>query len=320
MLSAEVSYRFCPHCGGTLESRLLKAGEPERLVCERCEYVFYLDPKVFAKAQPAADAMRTLGVARRVVARDEVVAIEPALAPIGAQIVGGDYTADDETGDVHRFTKTFAEHAEAAGVNFSYNTQATRLIVENGRVAGVEVIRPDGSYDRMLADAVVVALGSYTPEFLRPAGVPALIYPAKGYSATYRIIDPDSAPTVSLTDDSHKIVFTRIGDRLRVAGTAELSGYSRALNAVRCEALTRRTQALFPKACDYTAPDYWSGLRPSTPSNVPLVGRAARYPNLFLNAGHGTLGWTMGVGSGSVVADLVVGAKPPIQFPFLGQR
>lgn len=279
---------------------------------------FYLDPKVFAKAQPAADAMRTLGVARRVITRDEAVAIEPALTPIAAQIVGGDYTADDESGDVHRFTKTFAERAAAAGVEFQYDTEATRLIVEGGRISGVELIRPDGGYDRVQADAVVVALGSFTPDFLRPAGVSALIYPAKGYSATYPIIDAASAPEVSLTDDSHKIVFTRLGDRLRVAGTAELSGYSRALNPVRCEALTRRTQALFPTACDYSAPEYWSGLRPSTPSNVPLLGRT-RYPNLFLNAGHGTLGWTMGVGSGAVVADLVVGATPPINFPFLGR-
>ncbi len=280
---------------------------------------FYLDPKVFAKAQPAADAMRTLGVDRRVVTRDEVVALEPALASIGAQIVGGDFTADDESGDVHRFTKALAAHAASAGVEFAYGTQATRLPLEHGRIAGVEVIRPDGRYDRIDADAVVVALGSFTPDLVRPLGVRPLIYPAKGYSATYRIVDAAHAPQVSLTDDSHKIVFTRLGDRLRVAGTAELSGYSRALNTVRCEALTRRTRALFPTACDYEAPEYWSGLRPSTPSNVPLLGRA-RYPNLYLNAGHGTLGWTMGVGSGAAVADLIVGAPTKVNFPFIGQR
>lgn len=278
---------------------------------------FYLDPRVFAKAQPAAEAMRSLGVDRRVVARDEVIAIEPALAGIGAQIVGGDYTSDDESGDVHKFAAGLAARAAQAGVRFRYDTQATRLLSEQGRIGGVEIIAADGAYGVERADAVVVALGSFTPELLRPLGIRALIYPAKGYSATYRILDSARAPVVSLTDDSHKLVFTRLGDRLRVAGTAELSGHARALNPLRCEALTRRTRTLFPEVCDYDAPAYWAGLRPSTPSNVPLVGRT-RFANLYLNAGHGTLGWTMGVGSGAVMADLVVGRRPDVDFPFLG--
>src|SRR6185436_3383257 len=143
----------------------------------------------------------------------------------------------------------------------------------------------------------VVALGSYSPLLLKPIGVPALIYPAKGYSATLPITNEALAPNMSVTDDSAKIVFTRLGSRLRIAGTAELNGYDTALNRVRCEALTRRAGELFPGSCQWDNVEYWTGLRPSTPSNVPLIGRT-RYPNLYLNTGHGTLGWTMGSGSG----------------------
>ncbi|HEU4622111.1 MAG TPA: D-amino acid dehydrogenase [Burkholderiaceae bacterium] len=278
---------------------------------------FYLDEKVFDAARPAAESMREFGVNRRVIDADEVVRIEPALAKWRSRIVGGDFTAEDETGDIYLFTRALAERAVAQGVRFEYDTQVTRLIVEGGRVAGVELIGPDGRYRVERADVVVVALGSHTPALLRGVGVRTLIYPAKGYSATYPIIDSSAAPTVSLTDDSHKIVFARLGNRLRVAGTAELNGYSRELNPVRCEALTRRTQELFPDACDYTQPEYWSALRPSTPSNVPIIGRL-RYPNLYVNAGHGTLGWTMGLGSGRALADVLCEREPEVAFPFVG--
>jgi D-amino-acid dehydrogenase len=167
------------------------------------------------------------------------------------------------------------------------------------------------------ADAYVVCLSSYTPRLLAPIGVSALIYPAKGYSATLGIVDPAAAPTVSITDDAKKMVFTRLGDRLRVAGTAELSGYSLELNPVRCEALTRRANEWFGDAVDTEHPEYWTGLRPATPSNVPIIGRT-RYPNLYLNTGHGTLGWTMSCGSGKAIADLVSGRKPEVDFAFIG--
>ena len=145
----------------------------------------------------------------------------------------------------------------------------------------------------------MVALGSWSPRLTHPLGIDLPVYPAKGYSATYAIADDAAAPHLSLTDETAKIVVARLGTRLRVAGTAELSGYSTELNAVRCEALTRRAREMFPAAADYERPDYWTGLRPSTPSNVPLVG-ATRVANLFLNTGHGTLGWTMACGSGKI--------------------
>jgi D-amino-acid dehydrogenase len=261
--------------------------------------------------------MRDFGVERRILSADEVVALEPALAPQRGRIVGGDFTPADESGDVHLFTVALAERCVAAGVDFRYSTRVTRLISVGGRVEGVEILQPDGSYGTVQADAYVVAMGSYSPLLVRPLGVACNVYPAKGYSATFPILDPLAAPTVSLTDSSHKVVFSRLGNRLRMAGTAELAGYSRALNPQRCEAMTNLARDLFPGALDFERVTYWSGLRPSTPSNVPLIGRT-RIPNLYLNTGHGTLGWTMGVGSGRALADLLSGRRPEPEFPFIG--
>jgi D-amino-acid dehydrogenase len=172
-----------------------------------------------------------------------------------------------------------------------------------------------GREELLAADACVIALGSYSPLFARDLGLTLPIYPAKGYSATVPVTDAARAPRVSLTDDEAKIVMSRLGERLRIAGTAELSGYSTALNAVRCEALIRRAREMFPGVADYERASFWAGLRPSTPSNVPLVGRT-RYPNLFLNTGHGTLGWTLACGSGRALADIISGKRPEVDFRF----
>jgi D-amino-acid dehydrogenase len=278
---------------------------------------FYRDAHEFELSQKAAGVMRDFGVERRILTADEVVAVEPALGPQRGAIVGGDFTPDDESGDVHLFSVALAERCAAAGVEFRYSTRVTRLLTGRGQIEGVEIIQPDGSYGVVAADAFVVAMGSFSPLLVRPLGVPCNVYPAKGYSATFPIVRPEAAPTVSLTDSSHKVVFSRLGNRLRMAGTAELSGYSRALNPQRCEAMTRLARELFPDALDFEGVTYWSGLRPSTPSNVPLIGRT-RIPNLYLNTGHGTLGWTMGVGSGRALADLLSGRRPEPEFPFLG--
>ncbi|RYF54162.1 MAG: D-amino acid dehydrogenase [Comamonadaceae bacterium] len=278
---------------------------------------FYRDPREFELSQRASGVMRDLGVERRVVSADEVIAIEPALASQRANIVGGDYTPDDESGDVHAFTTGLAARAQAAGVQFMFDTRVTRLVTEAGKVTHAEVILADGAFGQVHADAFVVALASHTPALVRPLGVACNIYPAKGYSATFPLLDEQAAPTVSLTDSSHKVVFSRLGNRLRMAGTAELSGYSRALNPVRCQALTLLASELFPGALDTERVSYWAGLRPSTPSNVPLIGRT-RVPNLYLNSGHGTLGWTMGVGSGRALADIISDRRPEPEFPFLG--
>lgn len=278
---------------------------------------FYRDQEEFDGSQKAADVMRDYGLDRRVVTADEVIAIEPALAPHRASIVGGDYTESDESGDIHAFSVQVAEQAKKAGVTFEFSTRITRVICEQGRAAAVEVIRSDGSYDRIDGDAFVVALGSFTPQLMRPLGIHCLIYPTKGYSASYPIIKPEAAPVVSLTDSRNKVVFSRLGDTLRMAGTAELSGYSRTLSPVRCEAMTTLARELFDGILDFDRVQYWSGLRPSTPSNVPLIGRS-RIPNLYLNTGHGTLGWTMGPGSGRAIADVIGQRTPQPEFPFMG--
>lgn len=278
---------------------------------------FYRDPAEFEASQKMAGVMRDYGVDRRIVSTDEVVAIEPALAPMRHCIVGGDYTAEDETGDAYLFTTALAERAAQSGVQFQYNTQVTRLLAVGGQISGVEIIDPDGMYSTIKADAYVAAMGSYTPLLVSPLGVPCLIYPTKGYSATFTILDTDAAPTVSVTDGANKVVYSRLGNQLRMAGTAEMSGYSRSLNTGRCDHMVKLAHELFPSVLDFANARFWSGLRPSTPSNVPLVGRT-KIRNLYLNTGHGTLGWTMGVGSGRALADLISGRKPEPEFPFLG--
>lgn len=272
---------------------------------------FYSDPGSLEAARASAAAMRELGCERRIVTADEAIAIEPALAPMRARIVGADYCADDESGDILAFTRQLARHAQARGVSMRFHHLAARVVTAGGRATQVEVVGPDGWAHTLPADAVVVALGAYSRDLLLPLGIRLPLYPGKGYSATFPIVDAARAPTVSLTDDAFKIAASRLGDRLRVAGTVELNGFSRSLDPLRCGLIAQRARQLFPGACDFDAARYWTGLRPMTPSGVPLVG-PTRVPNLFVNTGHGTLGWTMGVGSGQVMADLVAGRTPAV--------
>ncbi len=303
--------RISAHSRGVLQQlRRELAIEYDHL--ERGIVHFYTDPSHFEASLKASALMRELGCDRRIVTADEVVRIEPALAHMRDRIAGADYCAEDESGDIFKFTHGLAQHAAARGVEFRFNHTVTRLIVEGGRFAALEAVGPDGWHQRFDADAAVVAMASYSRQILLPLGVRLPLYPGKGYSATFEITDAALAPTVSLTDDEYKIAMSRFGNRLRVAGTAELNGFSRELNPARCEMLTRRLEQLFPGACDYTRPRYWTGLRPVTPSNVPLIGRT-RVPNLYVNTGHGTLGWTMGAGSGQLIADVVAGRRPEVE-------
>jgi D-amino-acid dehydrogenase len=271
---------------------------------------FYTDREDFEGAAASAPLLREYGIEREVKTVDEAVKIEPALASARDRIAGVTYMAGDESGDAHLFTQRLAELATSKGCRFLYGKTIEGIDIAGGEVSGVRV---GGAV--MKSDAYVVALGSYSPMITRPIGFDLPVYPAKGYSATVPIRDASKAPMVSLTDEGAKIVMTRLGDRLRIAGTAELSGYSTELNMVRCEALTRRAALMFPDAGDYAKPTFWTGLRPSTPSNVPIIGRS-RYRNLFLNTGHGTLGWTMGAGSGRALADIISGRKPEVEFRF----
>lgn len=271
----------------------------------------YTDEREFAGAIEAAKVMCEFGCERKTISADECVAIEPALKNARPLLVGGDYTAADESGDAQAFTRKLAALCEARGVDFRYSTTIDKLVSAGNRISGALLKNVTGS-ELVSADAYVVALGSYSPRLLRPLGIHLPVYPAKGYSATVPLSPSSVAPYVAMTDDGHKLVFSRLGQRLRIAGTAEFNGYNTELNDVRCAALWQRTQQLFPELRPAGEPEFWTGLRPSTPSNVPYIGRS-RLANLYLNTGHGTLGWTMACGSGTALADIVAGRAPQIR-------
>jgi len=273
-------------------------------------------PRALAAVAATCRLLQAHGIDRRMVSRSELLAIEPALTPAASRIAGGTWCPDDESGDVHAFTCQLAEHAARNGVVFRFNTRVNALEREGDRLASVSVTGPDGGYARLTADAYVLALGSFSAPLARSAGLYLPVYPAKGYSATIPLLDPQLAPMVSITDEAHKIVVSRLGDQLRVAGTAELAGHSFSLDARRCRLLVERARALFAAdSCRWDDVRFWSGLRPATPGNVPLIGRS-RLANLYLNTGHGTLGFTEGPGSGRALADIISGLPAPIDFAF----
>ena len=275
---------------------------------------FYTDEAEFAAAREPARLMTELGCERRIVTAAEAIVIEPALAALNGTLVGATFSPNDESGDAHRFTLALAERCRALGVQFLHGHQVTALRPAtdgSARINHVEAIDDEGCYRKLHAERWVLAAGSFSPLLAAPIGLRLDIYPAKGYSVSLPVADPGRAWQTSLTDDSHKLVFSRLGERLRIAGTAELSGWDRALNRRRCEAILDRSLRLFPGAGDADRAEFWSGLRPATPSNYPYLG-ASRYRNLYLNTGHGTLGWTLACGSASVLADLMTGRKPAL--------
>jgi D-amino-acid dehydrogenase len=278
---------------------------------------FYTSEKEFDGAEGPAAQMRALGCDRRVISADEAVQLEPALRHIRPQLAGATYTAEDESGDANRFARELVRRCETDGVRFLMSHTVTALRATGGQIDHVEATDAEGRFQRLRADAYVLAMGSLSPLYVQPLGISLPIYPAKGYSVTMPVKDASMAHQVSLTDDEYKLVFSRLGDRLRIAGTAELNGYDRDLNRVRCEAIVKRTEQLFPGAGDASQAQFWTGLRPATPSNVPIVGRS-KLPNLFFNTGHGTLGWTHSCGSGKSIARIVSGLKPEVDFAFTG--
>lgn len=304
----------------TLQQLVAQTGiEYDRLACGILH--FCSSQQELDQGAQAAALMRRYGVDRQVLDRRQVLAIEPALAGF-AGLAGGTFTPSDESGDACRFTQALAQCCEALGVQFRFGCEVQGLERDGERVAAVRVRDRAGTAARLTGDAFVAALGAYTPALLRPLGERLHIYPAKGYSATLRLLAPERASVVSLLDDSHKLAISRLGDRIRVAGTAELNGYDTSLYThtarVRCQALLRRYEALFPGVADCSEPNFWTGLRPSTPSNRPYIGRSRVAHNLWLNSGHGTLGWTHGAGSGRALAELMSGRQPELAFDFYG--
>jgi D-amino-acid dehydrogenase len=282
---------------------------------ERGILQLYYDPAEFAGAKQRVELIRAGGLDLQVKSARECVDIEPALAHSKVQPVGGTYARSDESGDAHLFTRNLAEICARQGVQFRYGVAVERLEAHEGKVTGVRVRPEGGASDLVHTDAVLVCLGTWTPFLLEPLRIRVPIYPVKGYSVTIPVTRPDRAPTVCLTDAGHKLAISRLGERLRVAGTAELHGYDASISAVRCDALIERARVLFPDAVDFDRAERWAGLRPATPGNVPVIGRT-RCSNLFVNAGHGTLGWTLCAGSGRAIADIIAGRPPAVDFRF----
>lgn len=250
--------------------------------------------------------LKQYGVPFEVLSREGCIAVEPALAGVKEKFVGGLRLPQDETGDCHMFTQALAKHAQALGVRFMFNTSIDRIVTEGARVSGVAT-----SAGLLQADAYVLALGSWSSRLAAPLGISLPVYPVKGYSITVPIKDASGAPESTVMDESYKVAITRLGDRIRVGGTAEISGYSDKLYDARRATLDHSLTDLFPRGGDLTKATFWSGLRPMTPDGPPVIGRT-QYANLHLNTGHGTLGWTMSCGSGRVLADMLSGKKPDI--------
>ena len=286
---------------------------------------FFSSQEDFDAGAKGAELMRRHGVDRRVLSRNEVLAIEPGLSRYAANIAGGTFTPSDESGDARVFTQALARRCIERGAKFLYEHDILECHKAGGKVTSLRVgDQLNGRRYTISGDAFVAAMGSYTAPLLRPLGIDLNIYPAKGYSATLRLKHPDRASVVSLLDDSRKIAISRLGDYVRIAGTAEMAGYDVSLSSktsrLRCQALVDRYEEIFPGVAhtgEGSDPQFWAGLRPSTPTNIPYIGKS-KIPNLWINAGHGTLGWTHGAGSGRALAELMAGRKPDLVFGFLG--
>ncbi|QDC01301.1 D-amino acid dehydrogenase [Mesorhizobium sp. 8] len=252
------------------------------------------------------EVLKQYGVPFNVLDQDGCIAAEPGLGAVREKFVGGLQLPGDETGDCQMFTTRLAEIATAAGVKFEYGVTVKAINTDKGRVTGVST-----SAGEKTADTYVMAMGSYSPVWMRKLGQPIPVYPIKGYSITVPIVNAKAAPESTVMDETYKIAITRLGDRIRVGGTAAIAGYDLSLQQGRREALEHSVGDLFPGAGDLGAATFWTGLRPMTPDGPPIIG-ASKYSNLYLNTGHGTLGWTMACGSGRVLADIISGRKPDV--------
>jgi D-amino-acid dehydrogenase len=238
--------------------------------------------------------------------RDGCIRAEPGLAHVADKFVGGLRLTSDRTGDCRRFTQALAKTAETLGVSFRYGETIHGMTVSDGRIRAVRTDR-----GAEVADAFVCCLGPYAATLLQQVDIRVPIYPIKGYSITLPVADDEAAPQSTIMDETHKVAITRLGDRIRVAGQAEIFGYNKRLGAHATDTVRHVVDDLFPKGGDLSKAEGWTGLRPMTPDGTPVIG-PTRYPNLFLNTGHGTLGWTMACGSSRVVADIVTGRPPEI--------
>jgi D-amino-acid dehydrogenase len=261
--------------------------------------------KQFADAEKDIQVLKDSGVPYELLTRDELARAEPALHAVKDKLVGSLRLPNDETGDCQLFTARLARMAETLGIKFRYNVRIDSLAVAGGAIQGVKC-----GAELVQADAYVVALGAYSTSLLQSVvGIP--VYPLKGYSITVPIVNAAMAPTSTILDETYKIAVTRFDDRIRVGGMAEIAGFDTRLNPRRRATLEMVVNDLFPGAGDTAKASFWTGLRPMTPDGTPIVGRTP-VRNLFLNTGHGTLGWTMSCGSAQLLADLMSAKKPAI--------
>ncbi len=267
--------------------------------------LFRTQAQVDAAAKDIA-VLEASGVPYELLDRDAIARVEPALAGVKHKLAGALRLPNDQTGDCQMFTNKLADMAKALGVEFRFGQNIQRLDAVGDRINGVWI---DGKLET--ADRYVLALGSYSPQLLKPLGVRAPVYPLKGYSLTVPIVNADMAPKSTILDETYKVAITRFDNRIRVGGMAEIAGFDLSLNPRRRETLEMITADLYPEGGDLQRADFWTGLRPATPDGTPIVGATA-YRNLFLNTGHGTLGWTMACGSGRLLADLMANKRPQI--------
>ena len=281
---------------------------------ERGILQIFRNQKNLEMASKQATILRELGCNNLVLNETEVRKLENAYNTSPDKLAGGIYTPDDESGDAFKFTNELAKYTGNLGVEFRYNETVTGLNKDGNKITSVTTDK-----GIVNADTIIMSMGAYSPFLLKPLGIKVPIQPAKGYSVTVPVAGHNGAPTISLTDEDHKIVFTRLGERLRVAGTAEFNGYDTKRNEGRAQSIRDIAQALFPSAGDYSKAEFWTGLRPLTPDGVPIIGETP-YENLYLNTGHGTLGWTMCAGSGKIIADLVSARIPEIDISDIGMN
>ncbi|MBD8679430.1 D-amino acid dehydrogenase [Sphingomonas sp. CFBP 13720] len=267
----------------------------------------FREEKQLAGIEKDIAVLRADGVAFEVLDRAGCIAAEPGLAGSNQPLAGGLRLPGDETGDCFKFTNALAAMAQAAGVEFRLGEPIRGLVRDGDRITGVRTDR-----GIVTGDAYLVALGSFSTRIVAPLGIRLPVYPVKGYSITVPIVDANRAPVSTLLDESYKVAITRLGDRIRVGGMAEISGFNNDLPDARRATLEYSLGSLFPGAGDVAQASFWSGLRPMTPDSTPVIG-PTRYRNLFLNTGHGTLGWTMACGSAQVIADLMSGVTPAIE-------
>jgi len=253
------------------------------------------------------EVLRRDGVPYEILSPADCIGAEPGLAYSQVPLAGGLRLPNDETGDCYKFTTALAKLCADRGVSFLYDNDIHAVVPDGDRIAGVLTRAGE-----IKGDAYVVAMGSFSPRMVRGLGLRVPVYPVKGYSITAPIVDSERAPVSTLLDESYKVAITRLGDRIRAGGMAELSGFNNVLPESRRATLNHSLGTLFPGAGDLDRASFWSGLRPMTPDSTPIIG-ATRYKNLYLNTGHGTLGWTMACGSGHVIADIISGKRPAIE-------